>query len=154
MAVHPDIWNELTLKNGEFSLTLLPGVGGRLWDLALDGQSILFQNSDLIGQAVDLAALDKLPTRSRQFGFPLWGGEKTWIAPDRDWSGGDPHPVLDSGPYSVSKQSESSVAMTSNTCPISGLIVTREVALAAPSSWHIRHRVRNTGPARRHCIGL
>lgn len=153
MGAHRDIWSELTLTNGALTLTLLPGVGGRLWDVALDGQSILFQNPDLIGQAVDLAGLDKLPTRSPQFEFPLWGGEKTWIAPDKDWPGGGPHPVLDSGPYSVSRQSKSSVAMTSNTCPISGLIVTREVALASPSSWYIRHRVRNTGPETRQ-VGI
>lgn len=53
---------------------------------------------------MDPAALSDLPTRSPHFGFPFWGGEKTWISPDADWGEAAPYPVLDSTPYSVRRQ--------------------------------------------------
>ena len=70
-----DIWQERVLSKGPLELVLLPGIGGRLWDIRLGGRSFLFQNPDLIGHAVDIGTLAALPTRSPQFGFPLWGGE-------------------------------------------------------------------------------
>lgn len=149
MAAHTETWRKLTLVDGALTLTVLPGIGGRLWDVELNGHSILFQNPDLIGQTVDLTCLDKLPSRSPQFSFPLWGGEKTWIAPDSDWPDGAPHPILDSGPYEPLMQSGSSITMISNTCSYSGLKIMREITLESSSSWCIRHHVWNTGPSPR-----
>lgn len=145
MSSHPDIWTELTLQYGALALSLLPGVGGRLWDVRINGNSLLFQNPDLAGCAVDLDAPGALPTRSPQFGFPLWGGEKTWIAPDRDWPDNAPHPTLDSGPYRVTEDSARSVEMVSLACPLSSLVVTRRITLTSPCSWIVHHRLRNAG---------
>lgn len=145
MTEHLQTWTPVVLERGTLALTLLPGLGGRLWDVALEGRSLLFQNPDLIGLPADLAQLRGLPSRSPQFGFPLWGGEKTWIAPDTDWPDGAPHPVLDTGPYSISRQSALSTEMTSQRCPQSRLQISRTVTIEAPSSFCIRHKVRNLG---------
>lgn len=145
MSSHVDIWNGLTLENGALALKLIPGVGGRLWDVGLDGDSLLFRNPDLTGQAIGLNDLSALPTRSPQFPFPLWGGEKTWIAPDSDWPNGAPYPVLDSGPYRVSELSADTVEMVSGICPVSGLEVTRRVILHSSATWSVRHTLRNKG---------
>ena len=144
-----DVWTTHSLRGGELELLVLPGVAGRLWDIVFGGRSLLFQNADLVGLAVDLSALSVLPTRSPQFGFPLWGGEKTWIAPDSAWPGGAPHPVLDSGPYSVLASSETRIAMQSAICPISHLQITRTISLNAPASFTIEHEVANHGAAER-----
>ena len=34
-----------------------------------------------------------------QLGFVLWGGDKTWLAPQDRWTDGDPFLDLDSGAY-------------------------------------------------------
>lgn len=91
-----DRWHLVQLSKGGLKLTLLPGIGGRLWDVELDGHSLLFQNPDLVGFDIGNTPIEKLPTRSPQFAFPLWGGEKTWIAPDTFWANGAPFPALDS----------------------------------------------------------
>lgn len=97
----PDIWKLMSLVSSDLELTILPGIGGRLWDVAYRGQSLLFQNPDLNGFLPDLENLRDIPTQSPQFGFPLWGGERTWIAPDTNWLDGSPYTALDSDPYEV-----------------------------------------------------
>ena len=126
-----DRWSVLHLQEGDLQLTLLPGIGGRLWDVEFQGHSVLFQNSDLEGLAVDEARLTDLPTRSPQFGFPLWGGEKTWIAPDSAWTQGAPFPVLDSGAYEITTHGSTQIEMTSAICPVSHLSVTRRIAMTS-----------------------
>ena len=144
-----DRWSVLHLQEGDLQLTLLPGIGGRLWDVEFQGHSVLFQNPDLEGLAVDEARLADLPTRSPQFGFPLWGGEKTWIAPDSAWTQGAPFPVLDSGAYKVTTNDSTQIEMTSAICPVSHLSVTRRIALASANGWTIDHSVTNHGTRNR-----
>lgn len=145
------IWDKIHLSQGSLHLLLLPGVGGRLWNIRLGGRSLLFQNPDLDGIDFDLSTLNHLPTRSPQFGFPLWGGEKTWLSPDSDWPDGGPHPVLDSGPYAIVSETTRKVRMRSAPCPVSGLVVDREIALLSESSWTITHQLQNTETAPRAC---
>ena len=48
----PDRWSVLQLQQGDLRLTLLPDIGGRLWDVSIQGRSLLFQNPDLDGVEV------------------------------------------------------------------------------------------------------
>lgn len=151
MTERPDPWRELSIKRDALTLTLLPGIGGRLWDVALGGRSFLFQNPDLLGQPFRADSLASLPTRSPQFGFPLWGGEKTWVAPDRDWPAGAPYPALDAGAYHIATHSPEAVSLVSPVCPISQLRITRTITLRSGSAFSIAHSLRNCGSAPRRC---
>ena len=144
-----DRWSVLHLQQNDLQLTLLPGIGGRLWDINFQGRSLLFQNADLDGLEVDDTRLTDLPTRSPQFGFPLWGGEKTWIAPDASWVNGAPFPVLDSGSYQITSRSSTRIDMTSALCPTSHLSVSRRITLTSAESWEIEHIVVNHGTSSR-----
>jgi len=144
-----DRWAVVQLQMNDLELTMLPGLGGRLWDVTFKGRSLLFQNPDLAGLPVDETNLASLPTRSPQFAFPLWGGEKTWIAPDTSWTDGAPFPVLDSGAYQVASGSETQVDMTSAVCPISDLSVTRRITMKHENAWTIEHAVTNHGASAR-----
>lgn len=124
-----------------------------MWNIVFNGHHLLFNNPDLVGRNPDTTALADLPTRSPQFGFPLWGGEKTWIAPDTSWMDGAPFPVLDSGAYQVVSNSETLVEMTSAVCPVSHLSVTRRISLKSAHSWTIDHAVTNHGQTAR-AIGI
>ncbi|EDQ34920.2 hypothetical protein HPDFL43_01945 [Hoeflea phototrophica DFL-43] len=140
-----DRWNILSLKCGDLELLMLPGVGGRLWDVRFQGRSLLFQNPDLRAVAIDLTQLTLLPTRSPQFGFPLWGGEKTWIAPDSAWVAGAPFPELDSGDYAVLSEDDRHILMESKACPVSQFSVRRCIAIRSAHEWTIEHSVTNKG---------
>ncbi len=144
-----DRWDVLRLQDGALELLILPGIGGRLWDVVFHGRSLLFQNPDLIGHALDGADVSSLPTRSPQFGFPLWGGEKTWVAPDTLWKDGAPFPALDSDAYRVVSVSGAHVELASEICPISELSVTRRITLNSASDWRIEHTVVNCGASER-----
>lgn len=144
-----DRWALLRLQQDDLELVFLPGIGGRLWDVKYQGQSLLFQNPDLLARTIDETNLNALPTRSPQFGFPLWGGEKTWIAPDHLWTDSAPFPALDSGQYAVTSSGNDHVEMTSEICPLSQLSVQRRITLSSVYTWHIEHVVTNHGPASR-----
>lgn len=144
-----DLWTTHELTSDDFTLVCLPGIGGRLWDIVYKGQSLLFQNPDLVGTIPDLSNLHALPTKSPQFNIPLWGGEKTWIAPDSLWHEQAPYPELDSGSYDVISCNPEQITMRSNVCSLSGLQIEREITLRTPSTWTIDHKITNRGPSPR-----
>ena len=146
-------WPEHILKRGDLELSLVPLIGGRLMDVRFKGASLLFQNPDLVGMVPKLDQLTELPSRASHFSFPLWGGEKTWLAPDSEWPGGTPHPVLDSGCYELAIHSENAVSMTSPVCPQSGMLITRNIKLNDHRHWTISHTVTNKGPLKK-TVGL
>lgn len=138
-------WTTLSLSTDQMEIVLLPGVGGRIWDIVFRGEQLLFRNPDLEGAAFDIDNLAVLPTRSPHFGFPLWGGEKTWVAPDSNWPGAAPHVTLDSGAYTIENFTTSEVLMASARCPISGLRVSRRIKVQSGQSFDITHSVANEG---------
>lgn len=138
----------LRLDNGELSLVLLPGVGGRLMSLrarhpgqpAGSGAEMLWRNPEYLDDELR-------PVRPRSTWAPLdggmgsWanlGGAKTWPAP-QGWSGpdewpGPPDAILDAGRWSVRTQEVGdvvSVTLTSPDDPRTGLRVERAFWLPA-----------------------
>lgn len=140
-----DPWKLITLKSENLELDFLPAIGGRLWDIKFQGDSLLFQNPDLKGRSFHLEELEALPTRSPQFEFPLWGGEKTWVAPDSLWSNGKPFPTLDSGTYTVISKDKAEIKMVSAVCPLSNLSISRRIILTSATTWTIEHQLKNHG---------
>ncbi|EYR62629.1 hypothetical protein N866_06745 [Actinotalea ferrariae CF5-4] len=138
----------LRLDNGELSLVLLPGVGGRLVSLrgrrrgepADAGAELLWRNPDYLDA-------DLRPVRPRSTWAPLdggmgsWanvGGSKTWPAP-QGWSGpdewpGPPDAVLDAGPWSTRAEAVGDTVVVTLTSPDdarTGLRVERAFRLPA-----------------------
>lgn len=142
-----ELWRVDTLSDGDLSLYFLPGIGGRLWDIVYRGQSLLFQNQDLVGLLPDIQNVHLLPTRSPHFKFPLWGGEKTWVAPDSAWINHAPHATLDSAPYEAHVIDGSCYAMQSAVCPQSQLQIRREIKLESAQQWTVQHTLTNRGTA-------
>lgn len=136
-------WPEHKLEQGELELYLLPLIGGRLMDVRYKGSSLLFQNPNLVGRVPDLERLSELPSRASHLPFPLWGGEKTWLAPDSQWPNDAPHAVLDSGSYKLNNLAENEVNMTSTICPQSGMQISRTIRLNNDKHWTVRHEVTN-----------
>ena len=86
-------WRALWLRGPEFKLALVPDVGGRIMGIEWRGQQLAFANPDLEGRTEQVAGVEDVRARKRALGLVLWGGDKTWLAPQARWT--DEAPFLD-----------------------------------------------------------
>lgn len=141
-------WRALWLRGADFALALVPEVGGRIFGPEWRGQQLAFANPDLAGRVENVAALADVRARKRALGLVLWGGDKTWLAPQAHWTDGAPFLDLDSGAYAISIEAAAvgsvAVRLTSPVCRESGMQIERRIR-AAPGDpgWQVTHRLRN-----------
>lgn len=138
-------WPALSLGAAELELILLPAPGGRLISLRFRGVELLYRDPCL-----RQIAPSKAKAAYGDPGFPLWGGDKTWIAPQSDWSNGKPFVDLDAGEYSVQEEVDG-VLMRSPICAQSGLQLQRRLQLSAPATLNLEESIVNHGAATRRC---
>jgi hypothetical protein len=81
----------------------------------------------------------------RRFGFVLWDGDKTWLAPLDPWTDGEPFLDLDSGAYELSvDRTTGAVKILSPVCRETGVRIERTVALGTePGTWSVASRLIN-----------
>ncbi|WP_051563750.1 hypothetical protein [Enterovibrio calviensis] len=141
-------WEQKELIHGDMTVILAPGIGGRVMDVIYKGRSLLFINEDLLGltPSPETGELNRFPSRAAHIPFPLWGGEKTWLAPEDGWKNGVPDPMLDSAPYEFDSVSSLSAMMSSKANP-DGLSLYRHVTLSQSVSnrFEIHHKLVNGG---------
>lgn len=141
-------WSAWTLSQGALALRIVPGVGGRLMSIEYGGVELCFINPSLAGELAtdDPEVWAKL---SGDWTFPLWGGGKTWVAPESAWPEGCPHRDLDSGVYEVLNtwQDAASIGieLQSPVCRQSGLQIRRRISMVAgDAGWTVEHTLINT----------
>ncbi len=117
-------WPALVLVRGPLTATFTPLIGGRLMSLCFEGEELLFQHPELLGQRPHLPPGEPLAAAKERTGFPLWGGDKTWVAPQEDWLGHTPPVDLDHGEYTW-VETENGLEMHSPVCRETGLRVAR-----------------------------
>jgi hypothetical protein len=140
------------METGPLALVLVPQVGGRIMGMQWRGHELNFIHPDLAGRVEDVEAAPDAHARKRELGFLLWGGDKTWLAPQTRWNDRLPFLDLDSGPYELHVEhagpETAVVRMTSRPCRETGVQVERTVTVSARTSdWSVAHRIRNAGPA-------
>lgn len=84
--------------------------------------------------------------------MPLWGGDKTWLAPQGRWIDAMPFLDLDSGAFELEVMESGPAAlmveMKSRVCRESGIQIVRTVTLSADGvGWSVRHRLCNRSKA-------
>jgi hypothetical protein len=141
-------WRALWLRGADFALALVPEVGGRIFGVEWRGQQLAFANPDLAGRVENVAACGDWRARKRDLGLVLWGGDKTWLAPQSRWTDGAPFLDLDSGAYAVDIETAPSgsiaVRLTSPVCRESGMQIERLVSVApGETGWRVTHVLRN-----------
>lgn len=141
-------WSAWTLRQGALALQVVPGVGGRLMSIEHDGVELCFINPALEGRQADEAP-DAWAQLCGDWTFPLWGGGKTWVAPEAHWPGGCPHRDLDSGAYQVLHTWQDAltvgIELQSPVCRQSGLQVRRRISMrAGEAGWTVEHTLINT----------
>jgi hypothetical protein len=148
-------WPALCLRQGPLELFVVPAVGGRLMGIRHDGDELAFVNPAMKGR---IASDDPVAWAALcgEWSFPLWGGGKTWVAPESRWPEGAPHRDLDSGAYRVvrtwSDERSMGVELESPVCSQSGLQIHRRMTLESDSStWSTVHALTNHGSIAREC---
>lgn len=141
-------WSAWTLSHGALSLQIVPSVGGRLMSIEYAGIELCFINPALEGQLVE-----DDPQRWAQlcgdWAFPLWGGGKTWVAPEANWPDGCPPRDLDSGVYQVlntwQDEVSAGIELQSPVCRQSGLQIRRKISISGGRAfWKVEHTLINT----------
>ena len=141
-------WRALWLRGPGFALALVPEVGGRIMGIEWRGRQLAFANPDLAGRTEQLATVVDVRARKRALGFPLWGGDKTWLAPQARWTDEAPFLDLDSGAYEVSIEDAPAgsceVRLTSPVCRESSMQIERCIRVAPGTpGWQVTHELRN-----------
>ena len=109
------------------------------------GQELSFVNPDCQGRIQDVTAIADVHACKQRLGFLLWGGDKTWLAPQNRWTDEVPFIDLDSGAYEVSIDEDKGIAtMTSPVCRESGVQIERTLRVGEqPGAWSLTHTIRN-----------
>lgn len=133
---------------GGVEVGVVPGVGGRIASLRLDGEEVLFVEARRWAAPFDAAAVrDRdLEAAKRALGFPLWGGDKTWVSPQTAWRGGTPPLDLDSGAYEARVEG-AAVLLTSPLCRETGVRITRRIEVRPGGAIALEETIRNEGAA-------
>src|SRR6266508_4383066 len=128
-------WPSWHIKRDPLELVLVPEIGGRIMGLLWRGHDLFFTQPEREGQIPDLAPAGDVREAKRTLGFPLWGGDKTWLAPQGRWTDGAPFLDLDSGSWALRVNRFEAdlgvVEMTSPVCRETGVQITRTVTVAA-----------------------
>ena len=141
-------WQAWRIKRGPLELAVVPQVGGRIMGLSWRGHQLAFVHPELAGRTETTAALADVGARKRELGFLLWGGDKTWLAPQDRWPDALPFFDLDSGPYEITVEDGGgrfiALHLTSPVCRESGMRITRTVRVGATEpGWRVTHRLEN-----------
>ncbi len=140
-------WQASRIENGPLALVLVPQIGGRVMSMQWRGHDLSFTQPERRGLLEDVTTVSDVRARKRELGFPLWGGEKTWLAPQPRWVDALPFYDLDSGAYTMAVEAGPrcvGVRMTSPVCRESGMQITRTVTMTAGSTeWSVKHQFLN-----------
>jgi len=137
-------WEGYRLHVGDISLGVAPQIGGRIISLTFEGEELFFVQKEHQGEIVDLENADDLRAKKKELGFRLWGGDKTWVAPQSEWWEKIPPLDLDAGQYDI-EVGPTDVVMTSPICRETGLQIIRRVELKEDGTIILDQTFRNTG---------
>ena len=126
------------LTAGDYSLVVVPEIGGRIMEYSLEGINFLWENESEYGMTY--------PIKKEWHNF---GGYKTWVSPEEYW-GWPPDFMLDCGKANVE------VLQTAKGLPMlrvigapslsAGLFFSKEITLTESGEIQIKQRMHNIGP--------
>ncbi len=138
-------WDAHWIECGPLTLILVPQVGGRIMSVLWKGRELSFVNPECQGRVLDIASVADIHRAKQHFGFLLWGGDKTWLAPQDRWTDSDPFLDLDSGAYALSLDPATAAAtMLSPVCRETGIQIERTISVGEePGTWTVASRLIN-----------
>lgn len=143
-------WRGVEFSAGDVGLIVAPDIGGRIISLTFQGRELFFVQREHEGEAFDFSEVKDLDQLKSMMGFRLWGGDKTWVAPQSDWTRAQPPLELDAGAYAWDVTGDT-VEMISPVCRETGLRITRRVRVDKSGEIHLSQCFTNMSsrPVRR-----
>lgn len=137
-------WPGFVMSRGDIALGLVPDIGGRIMSLQFRGQELFYPSVGPKGEFPVLPQGDipDLAEFKRSFGFQIFGGDKTWVAPESEWLEKIPPLDLDAGRYTFEQKKDGCV-MTSPVCRETGLQVVRQVGFLEGGDIALIETLRN-----------
>ena len=139
-------WKGVSLTTERVSIIVTPEPGGRIMSLMLDGVEVLFGLEELRGRRIDLSGVSDVRAKKRELGWLHYGGHKTWLAPQTNWTDALPFLDLDSGSYDLAVEGGSKGQLVQLTSPIdgeTGIQLTRSVSVSEGSRVEIQNGMIN-----------
>ncbi len=143
-------WRVHRLASGPITLGIAPDIGGRILSMTYQGIELFFTQPEHRGEVLDLGPVDDLRALKRDIGFRLWGGDKTWVAPQSSWWEGIPPLDLDAGRY-VARVEERAVRLESPTCRETGLRIVRRIEMRPGGDVILDQELTNLGDRESAC---
>lgn len=137
-------WSGYRMSNDRLELGFAPDIGGRLISLKYHGRELLFHQAEHAGESFDPNAFADVDAMKQSLGFRLWGGDKTWVAPQSDWRGAIPPLDLDACRYAA-EMKDHRVFMLSPLDRETGLRVARTFELRPDGRVAVVEEFRNPG---------
>ena len=96
------------------------------------------------GESFDFGGFSKeeIEAKKRALGFRLWGGDKTWVAPQAKWTQAIPPLLLDAGKYGFEINGQK-ITLLSPLDPETGLQICREVTLYTNNQLELKQSFYN-----------
>lgn len=132
-------WNDsYCLDAGPYTLVVVPDIGGRIMEYAIDRRNVIWENPAEIGRTYPIT--------------PAWhnyGGYKAWVAPQHLWDG-NADPFLDYGKCSVEIASRADgvplLKVTGAPSLKTGLVLTKEISMDESGEVLLVQRMHNISP--------
>lgn len=134
-------WPGYSAKAGDIELGVVPDLGGRIMSLKFQSEELFFVQPRRQGEVFDFGTRD-LRAEKKKMGFRVWGGDKTWVAPEKEWWEKIPPLELDAGRYQAQLQGHS-ISMQSPVCRETGLRLTRAITLQANGAIELEQSITN-----------
>jgi hypothetical protein len=135
-------WPGVRLSAADVSIGLTPDIGGRILSLTYCGEELLYVHLPEAGRVFDLSPQSDLKAFKEQFGFRIFGGDKTWVAPESEWLAKIPPLDLDVGRYRL-EQLDGWAVLTSLVCRETGLQIIRRVRLEYDGTIRLQEEFHN-----------
>ena len=139
-------WRGVSLSTERVSLVVAPEPGGRIMSLTLDGVEVLFSLDKLRGRRIDLSGVSDVRAKKRELGWLHYGGHKTWLAPQGNWTDALPFLDLDSGAYDLAIEEKPKGQLVRLTSPLdgeAGMQLTRGVSVSKSGRVEIENGMIN-----------
>lgn len=142
-------WDAWRIRRGPLDIVVVPAVGGRIMGLIWRDRQLAFVHPELAGRT-ESDPIPNVSAHKRERSFLLWGGDKTWLAPQDRWLDELPFFDLDSCPYEIDAEEDVgrsiTLRLTSSVCRESGMRIARIVTVHADQpGWQVIHRLENAG---------
>ncbi len=122
---------QISAPEGDLKASFLPEAGGRMISLSWQEKELFYSSIEGFQPFTfsESATEKEIREFKRNSGFGVWGGDKTWIAPQQLWWEGTPPAATDRGVWEYSISGSQEIHMKSPVCKETLLVAEKTVTI-------------------------